>query len=421
MITYGLIGEHLPHSYSKEIHERLASYKYELCELSHDELDGFMRRREFKAINVTIPYKRDVIPYLDEIDEHAKKIGAVNTIVSEGGRLYGYNTDYYGLCELIKHAGITIKGKKVLILGTGGTSKTSVAVAGDLGAESITVVSRNEGGETISYERAYEEHSGDEIIINTTPCGMFPFPDGGGGRVGLPIDISRFPNLSGVIDAIYNPLRTNLILDAKARGIPAEGGLYMLVAQAKRASEIFTGTHIEDDRLDRVYSAIRREKENIVLIGMPGSGKSTIGRKLAEKLNRRFFDIDEVIVRRTGMKISSIFEKGGESLFRDIEEQTTADIAANNVGCIIATGGGAVLRAANDRALSRNGRRYFVDRPPEHLIPTSDRPLSSSRADVMRRYQERYPLYVSCADCIIPEMITPNAMAVEIMREFRNH
>ncbi len=419
--SYGLIGEHLPHSYSREIHACLASYDYKLLELAPDELDGFMRRREFRAINVTIPYKRDVIPYLEKIDHHASKIGAVNTIVNRGGKLYGYNTDFYGMRALINRAGITLRGKKVLILGTGGTSKTALAVAADMGASSVIVVSRSEGDGAITYESACKYHTDADIIINTTPCGMFPYADGGGGRAGVPIDISFFPKLSGVIDAIYNPLRTNLVLEARARGISAVGGLYMLVAQAKWASEIFTGTYIPDDALDRVYTKIHTDKENIVLIGMPGSGKSTIGKKLAVKLSRRFFDIDERIVRRTGLKIPVIFELGGEELFRDIESKITSEIASENVGCIIATGGGTVLRPENVRSLARNGRIYFLDRPPEHLLPTRDRPLASSIEDITRRYNERYELYKSSADCIIKEMITPNAMAVEIMKEFRNH
>ncbi|MBQ9084110.1 MAG: shikimate dehydrogenase, partial [Clostridia bacterium] len=249
-MMYGCIGEVLKHSFSREIHMSLNDYPYELCELSRDELDGFMRSAGFKAINVTIPYKEIVIPYLHEIDEHARLIGAVNTIVNRDGRLYGYNTDFFGMTALLMHAGVTVCGKKVLILGSGGTAKTARAVAGSLGASEIITVGRQKRDGVIDYCEAYNSHTDAEVIINTTPVGMYP------NAISSPIDISKFDRLSGVIDAIYNPLRTRLISDARERGIPAEGGLYMLVAQGVRASEIFLGVSYPEGTVDMIYQKI---------------------------------------------------------------------------------------------------------------------------------------------------------------------
>ena len=417
-MKYGLIGEHLPHSYSKEIHNKLAPYDYQLCELTHEALDGFMRAREFDAINVTIPYKQDVIPYLSEIDEHARLIGAVNTIVNHSGRLYGYNTDFYGMKTLIDSIPLSLSGKKVLILGTGGTAKTALAVANAMSAREIVTVSRRTTEKTVSYEEAYADHTDADVIINTTPCGMFPYPDGNGERSGTPIDLSRFPTLSGVVDAIYNPLRPNLILDARERGIPAEGGLLMLVAQAIRAVEIFLDTDLDHRAATRVCDEIRAEKENIVLTGMPGSGKSTVGQALAEELGRPLFDCDAEIVKKAGKPITEIFAEIGEGGFRDIESEVIREIAANHVGCIISTGGGAILRDENIRALKRNGRLYFLDRPLEMLLPTPDRPLSSDNEALRRRYNERYERYCATCDVRIPNGGTPNKAIATIRKDF---
>ena len=417
-MTYGLIGEHLPHSYSKEIHNKLASYNYDLVELTHEELDGFMRAREFRAINVTIPYKQDVIPYLETIDEHARMIGAVNTIVNRGGKLYGYNTDFFGMKTLIESIPLDLSGAKVLILGTGGTSKTALAVASAMGAREIVVVSRRTTDKTVSYEDACALHSDADIIINTTPCGMFPYPDGNGERAGTPIDLSHFPALRGVVDAIYNPLRPNLVLDARERGIPAEGGLLMLVAQAIRAVEIFLDTKLDHSVAARVCDEIRMQKENIVLTGMPGSGKSTVGVALAEALGRRFFDADAEIVKSAGKTIPEIFAEVGEVGFRDIETAVIRDIAAKHVGCVISTGGGAILRDENLRALRRNGRVYFLDRPLELLLPTPDRPLSADNEALRRRHNERYERYCSTCDVRIENSGAPEAAIDAIRKEF---
>ncbi len=400
-MKYGLIGERLPHSFSKEIHALCAPYDYELCELGPAAVDGFMRAAEFEAINVTIPYKRTVIPYLDEIDPRAEAIGAVNTVVNRGGRLCGYNTDFYGLLALIRRENIEISGKKVMILGTGGTSHTAHAVAEALGAAKILTVSRTPKKEgEISYFEAENAHADAEIIINTTPVGMFPHPEA------TPINIEYFPHLCGVIDAIYNPLRTELVMSARERGIAAAGGLYMLVAQGVLASRVFLGDDIElamcdtatAELCESVYKKILSDKENIVLTGMPSSGKSTVGRALSKKLGRELFDLDAEIVRAANMPITGIFEKFGEEHFRELESDVIRQIAGEKTGAVIATGGGAILRPENVRALKKSGRIYFIDRAPEHLMPTADRPTASDREAILRRYRERYEIYCSTAD-----------------------
>ena len=289
MRRYGCIGKRLTHSFSREIHERLADYKYDLIELCEEELAPFLEKRDFEAINVTIPYKQAVIPYLDSVSDVARRIGAVNTVVNQDGRLCGYNTDYYGMRALIERLGLVLEGKKVLVLGTGGTSRTACAVASDLGASEIITVSRRKTEEHVSYEEASTLHPDARIIINTTPSGMYPDCES------APIDISAFDGLEGVIDAVYNPLCTNLVLDARERGVKAEGGLYMLVGQAVKASEIFLGNSYPKETVDDIFSKIKREKENIVLIGMPASGKSTVGKILAERLNRELIDTDELL------------------------------------------------------------------------------------------------------------------------------
>lgn len=433
-MKYGLIGEHLPHSFSKEIHERLADYKYDLTELSAEELDEFMKKRDFTAINVTIPYKSAVIPYLYETDAHARRIGAVNTVVNRDGKLYGYNTDFFGMCALIDRLGLDLCKKKVLILGTGGTSATAAAVAKHLKASDIIKVGRSGKDGSITYGEAYSDHSDAEIIINTTPCGMFPFPDGdareraanasskniadAGQLSGTPIDISRFPKLCGVVDAVYNPIRTNLVLDAWQMGIAAEGGLYMLVAQAVKASEIFTGNDIPKDTTGRVFREIRSQKQNIVLTGMPGSGKSTVGRALAERLRRSFVDTDAEIVKKTGKAITDIFRDEGEARFRDIEQSVIEEICAKTVGAVIATGGGAILRDRNVRLLARNGRIYFLNRALEKLIPTEDRPIASSVEMLRKRYEERYERYLSTCDKEIKVNENINDTVTAIMQDF---
>lgn len=391
-MKYGCIAERLGHSFSREIHNLLADYEYELHEVAREELDAFMVKREFCAINVTIPYKEAVIPYLDEIDEHARKIGAVNTIVNRGGKLYGYNTDFFGMCSLLDFAGISLKDKKVLILGTGGTSKTATAVAEALGARAVVKVSRTAKDGAITYEEAYRTHTDAQVLLNTTPVGMYP------NIHACPIDLSCFPALDGVADAIYNPLRSELVAQAQTRGIPAIGGLYMLVAQAALACEKFIDTSVSADTIREVYGKILAGKENLVLTGMPGCGKTTIGRRVAAALGRPFLDTDDAILRRIGMSIPEYFAKYGEAAFREVEAAVIAEEVAPLTEAVIATGGGAVLRATNVAELKRNGRILFLDRPLDQIRPTASRPLSSDREALERRHKERYPIYCSTCD-----------------------
>ena len=406
-MKYGLIGERLGHSFSKEIHERLG-YEYGLCEIARGDLESFMQKRDFVGINVTMPYKGDVIPYLDWIDEPARQIGAVNTIVNREGKLYGYNTDFYGMKELLSHAEIDPQGKKVAILGSGGTSKTAMALLSSLGAGEIITVSRSRG---VSYEELYEKHGDTEIIVNTTPVGMFPH------IFSSAVDINRFPSLVGVIDVVYNPLNTRLVGDAKKKGLNAEAGLYMLVGQAIFASELFLDTKYPSYMMDVIYDGIKAEKENIVLIGMPSSGKSSVGRLLAERLGTDFIDTDELIVDRIKMPIKDYFAKYGEESFRDVESEIIESLASKN-GLVIATGGGAILREENISALKYNGKIIFLYRPLCDLITTDSRPLSSSRAALENLYNKRYPIYESVCDIVVPSVGTPDTVADNILENY---
>lgn len=410
-MKYGCIAEKLGHSFSKEIHSYLADYQYELCEIAPENLDTFMKAREFLAINVTIPYKQDVVPYLDEISETAKKIGAVNTIVNRGGKLYGYNTDFFGMRSLILANKMNPSNKKALVLGTGGTSKTAAAVLEDLGAREIYKVSRTARDGAITYEDAEKYHSDAEFIINTTPVGMFP-------KIGVSaIELDRFPKVEAVVDAVYNPLRPKLISDALKKGIPAIGGLYMLVAQAARACEFFIDTKISDEKILDVYKTMLKKTENIVLIGMPASGKTTIGKRIAEKLGMDFVDCDEEIVKKTGKSIPDIFAERGEKGFRDIESETVKEVSARK-NTVIATGGGAILREVNTDLLRENGIIYFLDRSLESLIPTSDRPTASNREAIEARYRERYGIYSSCCDVHVKATDIIEENAEKIIEDF---
>ena len=413
-MQYGLIGEKLGHSYSKIIHQMLKSKPYELKELSQDEVEAFMRAKDFSAINVTIPYKTAVIPYLSHVSARAQEIGAVNTVVNRGGELWGYNTDFYGLSALILHAGIFLMDKKVAILGTGGTSKTAIAVAKYLGARTILPVSRTAGENVITYGQLRCEHADVEVVINTTPVGMYPNTEA------APIDVSAFPNLSGVIDVIYNPLCSKLVLEAQKRGIKAEGGLYMLVAQAVRASEIFLDCTYPFQTAESIYQELFKSTQNIVLSGMPSSGKSTVGKHLANELKREFFDLDEEIVRVAGRSIPEIFEAEGEAYFRDLETRVLRENLANKKGIVLATGGGTILRDENVDLLHRNGKIYFLDRPFEALLPTADRPLASSHEAVRRRFEERYERYCATADCRIDGDGSVEEVAARIRKDFEN-
>ena len=403
MKQYGCIGKKLTHSFSKEIHAKLADYNYELIELTEEEIAPFFAKRGFAAINVTIPYKQTVIPYLDSISPIAQRIGAVNTIVNKDGKLYGYNTDYYGMKALVERVGIDLNGRKVLILGTGGTSKTAQVLAADLGAAEVLTVSRKKTEAYITYDEAVSDHCDAQVIINTTPSGMYPNCED------RPIDISCFPRLKGLIDAVYNPLRTNLVLDAQERGIKSEGGLYMLVMQAVVAVEHFLDIAIPKETADRVFASIYASKENIVLTGMPGSGKSTVG-KLLELDGFSFLDTDEEIEKRCGYSIRDLIKEKGELYFRDLETQVIREVSSNSCR-IISTGGGAILREENVRCLKRNGRLYFLNAELSRLQATSSRPLSDTVEKLKRLYAERMPIYQKSADVVVPDLAEPQEEA----------
>ena len=411
-MQYGLIGEKLGHSFSREIHEKLNRYEYILKELAPHEVDAFLRKKDFAGINVTIPYKQTVIPYLNEITERAKAIGAVNTIVNRNGKLLGDNTDFGGMEALIRRMGLDLEGKKVLIAGTGGTSKTAKAVADRFSAAAVYKLSRSEKEGCISYEAAYRDHADAQILINTTPAGMYPATDG------MAVDPEKLPCLEGVVDVVYNPLTTRLVRTARERGIPAENGLYMLVAQAVLAAEIFTGDAFGDDCIESIYREIEFEKRNIVLTGMPASGKTTLGRLLAKRLDRELVDTDEKIVERAGMPITEIFRLQGEQAFRDLESEILKEVSRNGEK-IIATGGGAILRSENVNTLKSNGTVVFLDRDPGQLQPTDDRPLADNDEKIRRLYTERYPKYMAAADLRLEIRGTPENTAEELLEKLK--
>ena len=410
-MKYGLIGEKLSHSFSKEIHESLSDYEYELCEIAREELSSFLSKREFCAINVTIPYKKEVIPHLDEISPEAEELEAVNVIVNRGGRLCGYNTDYDGMRDLILRSGIDLKNKKVLILGTGGTSRTSSLVAKDLGASEVIFVSREKKDGTVDYLEATTLHTDADVIINATPVGMYP------NNEECPITLDSFNNLLAVFDAIYNPLRTPLVLEAKKRGIHAEGGLYMLVSQAVKASELFTGAIYDAGKTDEIFNKISTQKENVVLIGMPSSGKSTVGSLLSKLLDKPLVDMDDEIVAHIGMPIAEFFKTHTEEEFRYIESEICKRISKRS-GIIIATGGGCILKDENVDALRSNGRLYFLDRSPKSLVPTDDRPLATNKNAIIKLFEERFDRYLSVCDIKVNGDLTPLEEAKIITEEF---
>ena len=411
-MNYGLIGEKLGHSFSREIHEKLCRYPYELREIRKGELDAFMTARDFAGINVTIPYTTDVIPYLDELSDLAREVGAVNTVVNRSGKLYGDNTDVRGLIALIRRMRGDLSGMTVLILGTGGTSRAALAAAKFLGAKTAVRVSRTGKDGAVTYEEAYRDFSDAEFLINTTPVGMFP-------HAGLsPVDLARFPRLAGVVDAIYNPLNTRLLLDASACGIPAANGLYMLVAQAMKSAELFTGEPVGENETEQIWRELLFEKRNVVLIGMPGSGKSTVGRGLADRLGRELLDTDDLIVRRAGKSIANIFASEGETAFRDLESGVIREISPSG-GMVVSTGGGAILRQENVDALKSNGVLVFLDRPLEDLVPTADRPLADEIGKIRLLYEKRAPLYRAAADLTVPVRETPEDVINEVLEKLK--
>ena len=384
-MEYGLLGERLGHSFSPQIHRDLAGYDYQLLPTPPEAVEDLFARRAFQGLNVTIPYKRTVMPLCDEIDPRAAAIGAVNTVVNRNGRLTGYNTDIDGFLYMARRAGVDMAGKKVVILGSGGTSRTARAAAGELGAREIITVSRH--GED-NYQNL-SRHADAQVLVNTTPVGMYP----NWGQ--SPVSLESFPALEGVLDVVYNPLRTALLLQAEERGLPCSCGLPMLVAQAKRAAELFTGQNIDDSRTEAVLHGLREQLTSIVLIGMPGCGKTTVGRALAGKLGRTFVDLDEEIVRRAGTSIPEIFAREGEAGFRERESALVREFG-ERTGLVVSTGGGVVTRRENYIPLKQNGLLLHLRRDPAAL-PTDGRPLSQATAPE-ELWRRRAPLYAAFAD-----------------------
>lgn len=383
-MTYGLIGEKLGHSYSKLIHEMLGRYEYNMFSFDKDQLEAFLSAGDFNGLNITIPYKKAVIPFCDQISDLDAEIGSVNTLYYKDGKLCGTNTDYQGFLYAAETAGITFKDKKVLILGNGGTSLTARKAVRDSGAREILITTRRGEEGCISYEDL-ANHKDVEIIVNTTPVGTYP---NNGARL---ISLADFPQCCGVIDVIYNPFATDLLQQAEELGIPHSNGLPMLVAQATAAAEYFLDENSFQKENPRIIAALKKEIENIVLIGMPGCGKSTLGKGLAEKTGKTFVDMDAAIVETAGMEIPEIFEKYGEKHFRDLETEVAGKLGKEK-GQVIATGGGVILRPENMKALSQNGRVVFIQRPLE-VLAMDGRPLSKDLDTLKSMYETRFPLY----------------------------
>ena len=403
----GLLGRKLGHSYSPQIHAYLGNYTYDLFEWEPEDVERFLKEGDFTAINVTIPYKKTVMPFC-RLTETASRMGSVNTIVRQpDGSLLGHNTDYFGFASLVKKSGLDVQGKKCLVLGSGGASVTAVAVLKELGTQ-VVVISRS--GED-NYENLYR-HGDASVICNCTPVGMYP-------NNGVsPVDLDLFPKLEGVLDVIYNPARTQLLLDAESRGLVAENGLWMLVAQAKEASEWFQGKKLPDSLIQAVYDKLRHQMENIILIGMPGCGKTTVGKLLADKFGKTFVDADEELVKTYGMDIPAIFANQGEAGFREKETSILESIGKRS-GLIIATGGGCVTREENYPLLHQNGKLFWIQRELDQL-PTDGRPLSQiTKMEDM--YRIRKPLYEHFADYTIRNNQTAEAAVAEILAKLEGN
>ncbi len=402
MKPYGLLGEKLGHSFSPLIHSRFGKYEYRLFPTPKEELGAFLESGDFGNLNVTMPYKKDVIPYCKALSPLAQEIGSVNTIKVKDGVLYGYNTDYYGFCYMLSVGNIPVKGEKCAVIGNGGVAPTVCKALKDLGAEQVTVVTRAQNTplliETIS------DHT---VVVNTSPVGMYP----NNGK--SPVDLTQFKALKGVADLIYNPLKTAFMLQAEALGVPCVGGLPMLVAQAKRAAEIFEDTVIDDSAVAPVTKEIHDLCETICLIGMPGSGKSTLGRLLAKDLGKQFIDTDELIAEMAGKSIPEIFAEDGEEAFRALETKALAEATAKS-GRVVATGGGIVKKQENHSLLKQNGRVILVKRKLDELS-TGGRPLSSSKEAVLKLYEERQPLYDALADIDLCNDKSPEGAVAELL------
>lgn len=400
MLRCGLLGEKLGHSYSPALHSRFGDYEYRLYEKSPEELADFLQNGDFHGLNVTIPYKKAVVPFCAALSDEARAIGSVNTLVRQrDGTLYGDNTDAFGFRLLLRRLGVDAAGKKALVLGSGGASVMAAHVLRQAGAE-VTVISRR--GED-NYENLHR-HADAALIVNATPVGMFPH------NGESPLSLAQFPRLEGVADLIYNPARTALLLEAERLGIPHTGGLLMLAAQAKRASELFQGCALPDGAAEEAERALAAEMENIVLIGMPGCGKSTLAALLGERLHRPVLDADREIEAAAGMTIPDIFAHFGENRFRALETETLAALGRRS-GCVISTGGGAVLREENYPLLHQNGRIFHIRREVS-LLPTAGRPVSQSR-DLRELERERLPRYERFADVSIDN----NGSAADALRQ----
>ena len=397
----GLLGRKLGHSYSPQIHGHLASYPYSLFEKEPQELEDFLKNGDFTGLNVTIPYKKDVIPFLDELSPVAQRLGAVNTIVRRrDGSLVGHNTDYFGFRYLVQQSGLQVSGKKALVLGSGGASNTAVAALQELGA-TVVIISRS--GEN-NYGNLHL-HADASVIVNTTPVGMYP-------NTGVsPIDLGSFPRLEGVLDVVYNPARTQILLDAESRGLVAMNGLWMLVAQAKESAEWFSGETIPDSRIVQIHAALRAQMENIILVGMPGCGKTTIGRLLARETGKQFVDADEALEARAGRKITDIIPTDGEAAFRCLETETLAELGKQS-GFVIATGGGCVTQERNYPLLHQNGTILWLTRALDKL-PTEGRPLSQT-GKLQQMLATRQPMYQRFADAVIENDGTVKATLAQI-------
>ena len=406
-MKYGLIGEKLGHSWSCEIHGMIPEdYEYELLELAPGEVGAFMSARDFRAFNVTIPYKKTVIPFLDHLSEEAALTGSVNTVVNKGGALYGYNTDVYGLTAQLLRDGNPIRGKSAFVLGTGGVSRSAAQAAKRAGAKSVAFVSREKKDGAVTYEELLARANEAEYIVNATPVGMFP-------RNGeSPVTVADYPNLCGVTDLIYNPQRTEFVRQARARELPAQGGLFMLCAQAVKAASLFFDKSFAPELAEEIFTRLTSQKENIVLIGMPASGKTTVGKLLAATLGRTFVDTDDLITAKAGKSIPDIFSQEGEAAFRALERDVIREAGAFT-GAVIATGGGAVLREENVTALKQNGKVFFLDRAPEKLSPGTGRPLFADPGQAFQLYAQREPLYRAAADVTVDN----NGTAEEAMRQ----
>lgn len=407
-MEYGLIGEKLGHSYSQMIHARLADYRYELKEVAPERLDAFIEARNFRGLNVTIPYKQAVMKHCAELSPEAMEVGSVNTlIVRPDGSLFGHNTDIDGFIYMLRRGEIDPAGAKAVILGSGGTSLTARAALTRLGAREIVTVSRKG---PVDYAALYAEHADAEILVNATPVGMYPK------NGASPVELDRLPKVRGVADVIYNPEKTALILAAQAKGIPAVSGLSMLVAQAREAAELFAGHAIPAGRVEDIVSEIGAQTLNLILIGMPGCGKSTLGQAVAAALQREFVDCDAEIVRRAGKSIPEIFAQDGEGAFRALESGVLADVCRGH-GLVISTGGGAVLRAENRDAMRQNGRVCLIRRALA-LLPRDGRPLSASEDAVARLWEARRAAYETAADFPVENDGTVEEAAEKIREGF---